>query len=72
MLHLSNSRALLHGHPDPEKIAPDNWIVDSHYLERPNAARVQLDLHRLNSGHFAVEDNVDYIAQHMIAFHSKM
>ena len=115
----------LHGHPDPEQIAPDNWIVDSHYLERPNAARVQLDffydyrtnpqnypkwqdflrshqpktiifwgqddifftkeggeaylkdlpnaeMHRLNLGHFAVEDNLDYIAQHMIAFHSKM
>jgi pimeloyl-ACP methyl ester carboxylesterase len=115
----------LHGHQDPEKIAPDNWIVDSHYLERPNAARVQLDffydyrtnpenypkwqaflrerrpktiifwgqgdifftpeggeaylndlpdaeMHRLNSGHFALEDNLDYIAEHMIAFHRNL
>lgn len=33
-----------HGHTDPELISPDNWIVDAHYLERPNAHRVQLDL----------------------------
>jgi pimeloyl-ACP methyl ester carboxylesterase len=115
----------LHGHREPEKISPDNWIVDSHYLARPNAARVQLDffydyrtnpenypkwqeflrthqpktiifwgqddifftreggdaylkdlpqaeMHRLNSGHFAVEDNLGYIAEHMIAFHRKL
>jgi pimeloyl-ACP methyl ester carboxylesterase len=115
----------LHGHPKPERIAPDNWVVDSHYLQRPNAARVQLDffydyrtnpqnyprwqeffrthqpttiifwgqddifftkeggdaylndlpnaeMHRLNSGHFALEDNLGYIAEHMIAFHDKL
>ena len=115
----------LHGHAQPERIAPDNWIVDSHYLERPHATRVQLDLfydyrtnpqnypkwqgflhthqpktiifwgqddifftkeggeaylkdlpkaemHRLNSGHFAVEDNLDYIADRMIAFHQRL
>jgi pimeloyl-ACP methyl ester carboxylesterase len=115
----------LHGHLQPEKISPDNWIVDSHYLARPNAARVQLDffydyrtnpqnypkwqeflrthqpktiifwgqsdifftpeggdaylkdlpqaeMHRLNSGHFALEDNLGYIAEHMIAFHRKL
>ena len=33
----------LHGHPDPEKISPDNWNMDSHFLERPNAKQVQLD-----------------------------
>ncbi len=115
----------LHGHPDPEKISPDNWTIDSHYLERPNAVRVQLDffydyrtnpenypkwqaflrerqpktiifwgqddifftreggesyladlpeaeMHRLQSGHFAVEDHVEYIAEHMLMFHSKL
>jgi pimeloyl-ACP methyl ester carboxylesterase len=115
----------LHGHPKPERIAPDNWVVDSHYLQRPNAARVQLDffydyrtnpqnyprwqeffrthqpttiifwgqddifftkeggdaylndlpnaeMHRLNSGHFALEDSLGYIAEHMIAFHDKL
>lgn len=115
----------LHGHPDPELISPDNWIVDSHYMERPNAVRVQLDffydyrtnpqlypkwqaflrdrqphtiifwgqddifftreggeaylkdlpmaeMHRLQSGHFAVEDSLDYIEAHMIEFYSKL
>jgi pimeloyl-ACP methyl ester carboxylesterase len=33
-----------HGHRDPELISPDNWSVDVHFLERPNAHRVQLDL----------------------------
>jgi pimeloyl-ACP methyl ester carboxylesterase len=32
------------GHPDPTRISPDNWTVDLHFLERPNAKRVQLDL----------------------------
>jgi hypothetical protein len=31
------------GHPDPELISPDNWSMNSHYLARPNAKRVQLD-----------------------------
>jgi len=114
----------LHGHPDPERISPDNWLVDSHFLERPSAARVQLDfffdyrtnpplypqwqaflrerrpktiifwgqedifftreggeaylidlphaeMHRLQSGHFAVEDNLTYIADHMKAFYDE-
>ena len=115
----------LHGHPEPEKISPDNWTVDSHFLERPNAVRVQLDffydyrtnpqsypqwqaflrehqpktiifwgqddifftreggesylkdlpeaeMHRLKSGHFAVEDHLEFIAEHMLAFHHKI
>ncbi len=115
----------LHGHPEPEKISPDNWTVDSHFLERPNAVRVQLDffydyrtnpqsypqwqaflrehqpktiifwgqddifftreggesylkdlpeaeMHRLKSGHFAVEDHLEFIAEHMLAFHRKI
>jgi pimeloyl-ACP methyl ester carboxylesterase len=33
-----------HGHREPELISPDNWIVDLHHLERPNAKRIQLDL----------------------------
>ena len=32
-----------HGHPKPELISPDNWNMDLHYLDRPNARRVQLD-----------------------------
>jgi pimeloyl-ACP methyl ester carboxylesterase len=112
----------LHGHPDPEKISPDNWNMDNHFLERPNAKQVQLDffydyrtnvglypkwqaflkqrqpktiifwgqtdifftkeggeaflevlpsaeMHRLDSGHFAVEDSIDIIAPKMKAFY---
>src|ERR1700753_3166102 len=33
----------LHGHPDPTRISPDNWNIDNHFLERPNAKQVQLD-----------------------------
>jgi len=32
------------GHPDPTQISPDNWNLDLHFLARPNAHRVQLDL----------------------------
>ena len=112
----------LHGHPDPEKISPDNWNMDNHFLERPNARQVQLDffydyrnnvelyprwqaflkkkqpktiifwgqddifftkeggeaylndlpnadMHRLQSGHFAVEDCLETIAEKMKAFY---
>ena len=115
----------LHGHPRPELISPDNWNMDIHCLERPNAHRVQLDLfydyrtnvqlypqwqaflrktqpktivfwgqddifftreggeaylkdlpnaemHRLQSGHFAVEDSLPYIVEQMTAFYDKM
>jgi pimeloyl-ACP methyl ester carboxylesterase len=34
----------LHGHRDPERIAPDNWNIDLYFLGRPGAHRVQLDL----------------------------
>jgi pimeloyl-ACP methyl ester carboxylesterase len=113
-----------HGHPKPELISPDNWNMDLHYLDRPNARRVQLDffydyrtnvglypkwqaflrekkpntiifwgqddifftreggesyledlpnaeMHRLSSGHFAVEDNLDYIANNMKRFYQE-
>jgi pimeloyl-ACP methyl ester carboxylesterase len=113
-----------HGHARPELISPDNWNMDNHFLERPGAKQVQLDLfydyktnvalyprwqaflkehqpktiifwgqkdifftpaggdayldllpnaemHRLDSGHFAVEDCLDEIASKMIAFHEK-
>jgi pimeloyl-ACP methyl ester carboxylesterase len=33
-----------HGHTDPDQISPDNWNMDVHFLERPNAKRIQLDL----------------------------
>jgi pimeloyl-ACP methyl ester carboxylesterase len=114
-----------HGHPRLELISPDNWNMDLHYLDRPNARRVQVDLfydyrtnvelyphwqaflrrqqpktiifwgqddifftregdeyylkdlphaeiHRLNSGHFAVEDSLTYIAEKMKAFYGRM
>lgn len=32
------------GYHEPELISPDNWNMDLHFLERPNAKRVQLDL----------------------------
>jgi pimeloyl-ACP methyl ester carboxylesterase len=113
-----------HGHPKPELISPDNWNMDNHFMERPDAKQVQLDLfydyrtnvelypkwqsflkqhqpktiifwgqndifftpaggeaylgvlpkaemHRLDSGHFAVEDSLAEIAGKMIAFHQK-
>jgi len=112
-----------HGHRDLEAISPDNWAVDLHFLARPNARRVQLDLFydyrtnvalypawqaflrdrqpltlilwgqndifftpeggdaylrdlpeaeliRLDTGHFAVEDSLDEIAEAIIRFHS--
>jgi pimeloyl-ACP methyl ester carboxylesterase len=111
-----------HGHPRPELISPDNWNMDTYFLDRPKARRVQLDffydyrknvelytawqahlrdtqpktiifwgqddifftreggeaylkdlpnaeMHRLKSGHFAVEDHLSYIAEKMIAFY---
>jgi pimeloyl-ACP methyl ester carboxylesterase len=114
-----------HGHPRPELISPDNWNMDVHFLERPHARQVQLDLfydyrtnvtlypkwqaflrdrqprtiifwgqddifftreggesylkdlpkaemHRLASGHFAVEDCLPYIAEKMIAFYKSL
>ena len=109
------------GHPDPSKISPDNWNMDLHFLARPQAHRVQLDLFydyrtnaaqydswqaslrerqprtlifwgqgdifftpeggeaylrdlpdaelvRLDSGHFAVEDNLELIAGRIVRF----
>jgi pimeloyl-ACP methyl ester carboxylesterase len=111
-----------HGHPHPELISPDNWNMDNHFLERPDAKQVQLDffydyrtnvelypkwqaflkerqpktiifwgqndifftpaggeayldalpqaeMHRLDSGHFAVEDSLPEIATKMKAFY---
>jgi pimeloyl-ACP methyl ester carboxylesterase len=112
------------GHPKPELISPDNWNMDNHFMERPNAKQVQLDffydyrtnvelyprwqaflkerqpktiifwgqgdifftpaggeaflevlpnaeMHRLQSGHFAVEDCLAEIAGGMTAFYDK-
>lgn len=114
----------LHGHKRPELISPDNWNMDSRFMERPIARRVQLDLfydyrtnvtlypawqkflrerqpkalifwgqndifftreggeaylkdlpnaemHRLDSGHFAVEDSLDAIATNMHRFYAE-
>jgi pimeloyl-ACP methyl ester carboxylesterase len=112
----------LHGSPRPELISPDNWQSDFGFMQRPHAARVNLDLfydyrtnvalypewqkflrnsqpktlifwgqddpfftpeggeaflhdlpqaevHRLDAGHFAVEDNLDFIAATIIRFY---
>jgi pimeloyl-ACP methyl ester carboxylesterase len=114
----------LHGHKRPELISPDNWTMDFHYMERPNARRVQLDLfydyrknvelypqwqkflrerqpktlifwgqddifftreggeaylrdlpnaemHRLESGHFAVEDSLEEISANIRRFYDE-
>jgi pimeloyl-ACP methyl ester carboxylesterase len=34
----------LHGHQDSENISPDNWNMDSQFMERPNAKEIQMDL----------------------------
>ena len=112
----------LHGAKRPELVSPDAWESDIAFLQRPNAARLNLDLfydyrtnvplyprwqaflrerqpetlifwgqddifftkeggdaylndlpnaemHRLQAGHFAVEDHLDYIAKHIRDFH---
>jgi pimeloyl-ACP methyl ester carboxylesterase len=114
----------LFGHERPELISPDNWNMDSLFMKRPNAIRIQMDLfydyrtnvalyprwqeflrrhqpkaiifwgqndffftpdggeaylrdlpdaemHRLASGHFAVEDCLTYIAQNMRRFYEE-
>jgi pimeloyl-ACP methyl ester carboxylesterase len=113
-----------HGHPDPETISPDNWNMDTFFLSRPNAKRIQMDLFydyrtnpdlypqwqqalrdnqpqtlviwgqndvffspaggeaylrdlpgaeviRLDSGHFAVEDNLDEIVDGINRFYDR-
>jgi pimeloyl-ACP methyl ester carboxylesterase len=113
-----------HGHRDPGLISPDNWNMDLHFLERPHAKRIQLDLFydyrtnvelypawqaflrerqpetliiwgqndifftpeggeaylrdlpnaeliRLDTGHFAVEDKLDEIAEAILRFHAE-
>lgn len=113
-----------HGHKRPELISPDNWNMDFHFMERPNARRVNLDLfydyrtnvelypqwqkflerrqpktlifwgqddifftreggeaylrdlpnaemHRLDSGHFAVEDCLDEISGNIRRFYDE-
>jgi len=112
----------LHGARRPELVSPDAWESDIASLQRPNAARLHLDLfydyrtnvplypkwqrflreqqpktiifwgqddifftreggeayladlpsaemHRLQAGHFAVEDHLDYIAGHIRQFY---
>jgi len=114
----------LGGHKKAELISPDNWNMDFHFMERPNARKVQMEffydyrsnvtlypvwqeflrsrqpktiifwgqddifftreggeaylkdlpnaeMHRLDSGHFAVEDCLDYIAGNIRRFHAE-
>ncbi|HEY7395395.1 MAG TPA: alpha/beta hydrolase [Gemmatimonadaceae bacterium] len=114
----------LHGAKRPELVSPDAWTSDIAFLQRPNAARLHLDLfydyrtnvplyptwqeflrtrqpktlifwgqhdmlftpeggnayladlpkaeiHRLDAGHFIVEDHLDYIATHIQDFYSR-
>ena len=113
----------LHGAKRPELVSPDAWESDIAFLQRPHAARLNLDLfydyrtnvplypewqaflreqqpktiifwgqsdifftpeggdayladlpaaemHRLEAGHFVVEDHLDYIANHIRRFYS--
>lgn len=123
LLELDGIRQVyLHGHKDPEVISPDNWNMDYHFMERPKARRVQMDLfydyrknvelypewqaflrerqpktlifwgqgdvfftpeggeaylrdlpqaelHKLDSGHFAVEDCLPTIAENIHRFY---
>ena len=125
LLELDTIRDIyLHGHKHPDLISPDNWNMDFHFMERPNARRIQMDLlydyrtnvalypqwqkflrdhqpktiifwgendiflthdggeaylqdlpnaemHRLASGHFAVEDCHEQIAANMQHFYSE-
>ena len=114
----------LHGAKRPDLVSPDSWESDSAFMQRPNAARLHLDLfydyrtniplyprwqallrerqpetiifwgqddmfftreggdayladlpaaemHRLDAGHFAVEDHLDYIATQTRRFYSQ-
>ena len=114
----------LHGAKRPELVSPDAWASDIAFLQRPNAARLHLDLfydyrtniplypkwqaflrkrqpktlifwgqndmlftpeggdayladlpkaeiHRLDAGHFIVEDHLDYLATYIEDFHSR-
>jgi pimeloyl-ACP methyl ester carboxylesterase len=114
----------LHGAKRPDLVSPDGWESDSAFMQRPNAARLHLDLfydyrtnvplypkwqaflrerqpetiifwgqddmfftreggdayladlpaaemHRLDAGHFAVEDHLDYIATQIRRFYSQ-
>jgi len=42
--HDTIKQIYLHGHKNPERISPDNWNMDFHFMERPNARQVQMDL----------------------------
>jgi pimeloyl-ACP methyl ester carboxylesterase len=45
MLTLETTRwQYLHGVADPERVSPDGYTLDAHYLGRPGAGDVQLDL----------------------------
>ena len=114
----------LHGAKRAELVSPDAWESDIAFLQRPNAARLHLDLfydyrtnvplypkwqaflnqrqpatlifwgqddifftreggdayladlpdaemHRLDAGHFATEDHLDYIATHIRRFYAE-
>jgi len=114
----------LHGAKRPDLVSPDSWESDSAFMQRPNAARLHLDLfydyrtnvplyprwqallrerqpetiifwgqhdmfftpeggdayladlpaaemHRLDAGHFAVEDHLDHVATQIRRFYSQ-
>ena len=115
----------LHGAQRSDLVSPDAWESDIAFLQRPNAARLHLDLfydyrtnvplypkwqaflreqrpktiifwgqndifftreggeayladlpsaelHRLDGGHFAVEEHLDYVAKHIRRFYSQV
>ena len=124
LMHDTIKAIYLHGAARPERISPDGWESDAAFMQRPNAARLHLDLfydyrtnlplypkwqaflrerqpktlifwgqndmfftpaggeayladvpkaemHRLDAGHFATEDHLDYVATHIKRFHTE-
>jgi hypothetical protein len=49
------------GATSPELIAPDGWTLDQHFLDQPGRKDAQIAL-ALDTGHFALEENLPEIA----------
>jgi hypothetical protein len=61
----------LHGHKQPAPISPDNFFFTREGGEAYLRDLPRAEMHRLDSGRFAVEDSADTIAEAMIAFHAR-
>ncbi|MGH3495607.1 MAG: hypothetical protein ACRDQ1_20585 [Sciscionella sp.] len=54
----------LEGAADPELVDPDTWTLDQHWLDRPGRA----ELYLLGTGHFALDEQTDTIAEFVADF----